>query len=306
MAIKNIGMAIVCVVLLVATSIGALAFDPANPFDYGSNGAELLLAQGSTPNTVNQNTPAHSAALVVNSNDLLLLELNCGSPVHSIEGEDPRCIAARGIVTLAPTPTTPPVTPTPVTTPVDPLQEELDRLQEEYEDLENEYDEYRRDYRDAQRDNDQRDLDRYERKLENTLDDVEDLLNDIEDLINDADDANRDTIEDDAKDLEDDAKDLESDLKNLLKDEDSSTSVSARRQSTTSTGSQASEFVQRLANTPEPANNVVVEPFTFEKPAVVEQTSSWDSIRATAWLLAGLLVFIAVVLYLIALIVSKR
>ena len=305
MAIKNIGMAIVCVVLLVATSIGALAFDPANPFDYGSNGADLLLAQGSIPNTINQNTPAHSAALVLSNNDLLLLELECDLGIHSIEGEDPRCIAARGIVTLAPTPTTPPVTPTPVTTPVDPLQDELDRLQEEYDDLENEYDEYRRDYRDAQRDNDQRDIGRYERKLENTLDDVEDLLNDIEDLIDDADDANRDSIEDDAKDLEDDTEDLENDLKNLLKDEDSSTSVSARRQSTTS-GSQASEFVQRLANTPEPANNVVVEPFTFEKPAVVEQTSSWNSIRATAWLLVGLLVFIAVVLYLIAIIVSKR
>ncbi|GEM_PF-4197805 len=201
-------------------------------------------------------------------------------------------------------------TSTPSTS-TDPLEQKYDTFATRFEEFENDYDDLRDDYRDAKEDNDDRDVSKYKKKLENLQEDLEDLNDDAEDLLDDAEDADNSRVEDKVENLIDDIKDLNDDIDSLLGKSKTSTTKAAvstsydtpARTTTTSTA----RTTQPTATTPQ--DNVVVNTLATlpaQRPAVVQEVNAWDGIRSTVLIGAGLVIIGAILVFLLALIVSRK
>ena len=171
-----------------------------------------------------------------------------------------------------------------------------DTLKDKYESYDDDYNYYKKKYNNAVDDNDNNDIEKYEDKLNDLDKDLKNLDKDIEDLIEDLEkngitSEEKDLIKD-LEDLEDDAKDLREKISDVL-DNDSS-------------GSTSNLFNNNLFHQsayPEEDNGQGITLSTLNMPdsGVRDDKTGWDEVRKIAWLVAGIIIFLAVILFLLGL-----
>jgi hypothetical protein len=172
-------------------------------------------------------------------------------------------------------------------------EEQYDDLKSEYNDFDDDYDYYKKRYNNAIDDDDEDDIEKYEDYLDELDDDLNDLDDEVEDLIDDVEaEGNVDEdLVDDLEDLEDDIEQLREKIDDLLYGGDDYDEY----------------FYESTYVAPPKASNeptVVIEQLDFPSVNQVNQEpveSSWDKARYVVWLIAGIVVLIAVVLFFLAL-----
>lgn len=187
----------------------------------------------------------------------------------------------------------------PVNNSLSPLEQEYNSLVNEFEELEDDYSLTKRRYERAVDEDDERDIDDYAEELEDIDDDLADLEDDAEDLLEDVEDSdlsNRRQLADDVEDLQDDIERVRDRIDTLLNgaDEDSSTFVNSY-----------TPPAPRVEPQPE-RTRVVVRSLDFPGGNVantVEQPDTWPETRKMVLVGAGMVVLIAVIIFLIALMV---
>ncbi len=192
--------------------------------------------------------------------------------------------------------TAPAATPT-----LSPEEQEYNHLVVEFNDLEDDYSLNKRRYQRAVDEDDERDIDNYAEKLEDIDDDLADLEDDAEDLLDEVEDstlANRRELADDIEDLQDDIERVRDRIDDILHDEKIITGTR-----TTLTVDQVPPVVQ-----PQPERTrVIVGSLDFaggNVPNTVEEpTDNWPETRKLVWVGAGIVVLIAVIVFLVALLV---
>ncbi|MBU0460405.1 MAG: thrombospondin type 3 repeat-containing protein [Nanoarchaeota archaeon] len=177
----------------------------------------------------------------------------------------------------------------------DPLtyQEQYDELEDDFNDFEDDFEDFKDDYQDAERDDDENDLEDAEDDLDKLDDDLKDLKNTVDDLLDEVEDndADNDELIDDLEDLKDDIDELRDDIDKFLNgdDDDGFNTFSDYVPSTTLPAST-------------PTGNVVFDQFDF--PANVDNAQvgwTWDKTRMVIWIVAGIIILLAIVMFLIAL-----
>jgi hypothetical protein len=183
-------------------------------------------------------------------------------------------------------------------TPVDPVtyKDQYNDLKDEYEAFEDDYQYNKKKYNNAVEDNDEDDIEKYQDRLEELDDDLKDLDDDVESLIDDieSEDNVDENLVDDLDELEDDVENLREKIDNVLNDDDTNTGYVYE-----------STYVPPKSTSSEPA--VVVEQLDFSNlnPANSEPVNSaWDNMRYLVWLIAGIVVLIAVLLFFLALLLG--
>ena len=168
----------------------------------------------------------------------------------------------------------------------------------DFEDFEDDYVYYKNKYNDAIDEDDEDDLDKYEDKLKDLKDDLKDLDDDIENLIDD-----EESLSDKSESLLDDLDDLENDVEKLrekvidLLDGDSNDVTSAI----------ASTYTSNYVAPEAKEESVVVEKLDLSslnvgvQPEPVSNNQGWDDVRYLVWLIAGIVVLVAIVLFFLAL-----
>jgi PKD repeat protein len=185
--------------------------------------------------------------------------------------------------------------------------------QQKYNDLENKFEEYEDDYVDLKDDYEAALEADDEDELDDAKDELDDLYSDIKKLNNDIDDFQAivvdEDIEDDLKELEKDVKDLKQkvlDLKNGKMDQsilNPSTSASTSQQPQQQTyvpqqtqPTQQPKTIVEVITTP----NVPSQPTTF-----VAQTQAKDSTVKIALIIAGIVILLALIVFMVAVIFTK-
>jgi hypothetical protein len=175
-------------------------------------------------------------------------------------------------------------------------EKDYDEYAEEFDELEDDYRDYKKKYRNAVRD-DERDADRYSNRLEDVEDDLEDLEEDVEDLVEDIEDGDDDNLLEKAKDLLDDIEDLRDNIDDLLSKDKRFGHISGSVFH--SIGGDYSEEEEEVF---EP---VVIKslqmPTAFNEPAPVQETNDWQGARGLAWMIAGIVILAALIIFLMAL-----
>ncbi len=201
----------------------------------------------------------------------------------------------------------------------------LAELEDTFEELEDTFDDFDRDFCREHRRDDDDDMDDIEEEVEDLLDqdldDLQDAIDDLDDAIDDAD------LDDDLEDdLFDDLDDLQNDLDNLIDEVEDWLADSADERCTTSTslsGDSASTYTAPLTGsitgattTSAPAEDsepsVTVTSITPPQTSgvVVSTTegssfASWENMRVLVWLVAGTVVGLAAIVFLLALLFTS-
>ena len=175
-------------------------------------------------------------------------------------------------------------------------KEQYNNLKDEYEAFEDDYQYNKKKYNNAVEDDDEDDIEKYQDKLEELDDDLSDLDDDVENLIDDVeseDDVDENLV-DNLDELEDDIEGLIEKIDELLNGKDNNTGYVYE-----------STYVPPKSTSSEPA--VVVEQLDFANFNQANQEpvqSSWDNVRYLVWLIAGIVVLIAVLLFFLALLLG--
>ena len=172
-------------------------------------------------------------------------------------------------------------------------EEQYDDLKDEYEEFEDDYQYNKKKYNNAVDDNDEDDIEKYQGKLEDLDDDLNDLDNDVEDLIDDVeseDDVDENLI-DDLEELEDDIEGLREKIDDVLYGGDDDNGYFYE-----------STYVAPSTGSEEPT--VVVKQLDLTNLNQEPVQSSWDNARYVVWLIAGIVVLIAVILFFLALLLG--
>lgn len=194
-------------------------------------------------------------------------------------------------------------------------------LENDYDDLKDDYEEIHEQYEDAVDDDDLDEIEDLEDDLDDLDDDLEDLDDEIDDLQSelkdkDDDDLISDDLYDDLKDrleeLEEDVKDLREDGQDL-KDDGISSSSSSATSSTDgdsaaelSEGSSASTTTTSSTSDDEEESTTTVTTLTSTERSSTPSSSdsSIDDAMSLAWLIAGVVIAFAVLVFFLALLVS--
>ncbi len=172
-------------------------------------------------------------------------------------------------------------------------------LVDEFNDLEDDYSLTKRRYERAVDDDDERDIDDYAEQLEDIDDDLADLEDDAEDLLEDVEDSNlsnRRELADDVEDVQDDIERVRDRIDTLLNGEDNAaagTTVSTYTPPAPRVEPQPERTRVVIGTLDFPGGNV---PNTMEEP-----TENWPETRKMVLVGAGIVVLIAVIIFLIAL-----
>ncbi len=187
-------------------------------------------------------------------------------------------------------------------TPTDTYTTKYQELQDKYEEYDDDYADYKKKYQNAKEDNDKKDLNKYSDKLNDLDDDLKDLEDDVDDLVDEVEDASGDhkQVLNDLEDLQDDIQKLQDKIDELL---------TGKSNSNTLTPTVASTFVPQTTAA-KADSGIVVEKLNFTPPAQktiepVQSTQDWDKIMKFVWLGAGIVVLVAVVLFLLALLMRR-
>jgi hypothetical protein len=183
--------------------------------------------------------------------------------------------------------------------PVDPVtyKDQYKDLKDEYETFEDDYQYNKKKYNNAVEDDDEDDIEKYQDRLEELDDDLKDLDDDVESLIDDveSEDDKDENLLDNLDELEDDIENLREKIDNVLNGEDDNTGYVY----------ESTYVPPKSTSSDEPA--VVVEQLDFANlnPANSEPVNSaWDNVRYLVWLIAGIVVLIAVLLFFLALLLG--
>ncbi|MBI4983641.1 hypothetical protein HZC32_03280 [Candidatus Woesearchaeota archaeon] len=168
-------------------------------------------------------------------------------------------------------------------------------LSEQLSNYEDEYSEYKDKYKDAQEEGNDKKVDKYKEKLNDLDDDLDKLRDDIKDLIKEVKSAPGDhkNMLDELEDLKDDIDKLKDKIYNLLNEK--------------STPEDASNYLipsVKSTTTPE----VVLEPLnlTPSNPESISNESLLGEWRYIAWLTAGIVIVFAVILFLLAALLTQK
>jgi len=175
---------------------------------------------------------------------------------------------------------------------VNPFENQYDDLKEKYEDYEDEFDYFKKKYNKAKSQKDESDISKYKKKLNDLDDDLEDLKEDIDDLVDEVEDENaneNESLLDKLEDLEEEVEELRYDIDNLLNPKASVTSTYVPKKTT---------------NLNKDNKKVVIEPLPMPKNVVEETGMAWENVRLVAWSIAGIVILLAVIIFLIALLLK--
>ncbi len=191
----------------------------------------------------------------------------------------------------------------PATVPaLSPEEQEYNRLVAEFNELEDDYSLTKRRYERAVDDDDERDIDDYAEELEDIDDDLADVEDDAEDLLDDVEDSNlsnRRELADDVEDLQDDIERVRDRIDTLLNDENDEVTSGTIVNSYTPPAPRVEPQPERT--------RVVIGTLDFPGGNVantVEEPDTWPETRKMVLIGAGVIVLIAVVIFLIALMVA--
>ena len=165
--------------------------------------------------------------------------------------------------------------------------------QDEFESDEDDFTYFEKKYEKAVKDDDDKDIEKYEKKLEDLDDDLKDLENDVEDMIDDLEDEDDidESLLDDLSELEDDIMGLRDDIDDLLNGEDNS--------------SQYNTLLDNYIPPQSSGSSVQIQPldFTgFNQDGV--QESGFSNLRMTLLFVAGIVILLSVILFLLALLLK--
>ena len=166
----------------------------------------------------------------------------------------------------------------------DPLSEDeqkVKELEDKFAEYEEEFKELEEDLDNAEDEEDEEEIEDVKNELKELKEDVEDLRKDIDKLENDIDD---DALLDRLDNLDNDAKDLKKDIQELLKGEEETITNYSAGSST---------------NSSEEEPKVEVKTGNLEVP--VNQSDSWNETRLWVLTIAGAIVLLAVIVFLLAL-----
>ena len=168
----------------------------------------------------------------------------------------------------------------------------------DFEDFEDDYRYFKNKYNDAIDEDDEDDIDKYEDKLKDLKGDLKDLDDDIENLIDD-----EESLSDKSESLLDKLDDLENDVEKLREKVidvlDGDTNAI--------TGAIASTYTSNYVGPKAKEEPVVVEKLDLSRLNVgvqqepVSNNQGWDDVRYLVWLIAGIVVLVAIVLFFLAL-----
>ena len=186
-----------------------------------------------------------------------------------------------------------------------PEEQEYSDYEDLFSEYEDDYSDFKKRYNDALDDDDTRDINKYEGKLNDLYDDLNDLKDDVEDFINDLEDADNDANED----LIDDSDDLVDEIDSLIERIDSLLNPETVDTTSTTTSGSSTPAAQNQ----EPAvevtyfgsSNSVTPAATVETAAVVEKSGLFSNLKYEMWLIGGIVVVLAVVIFLFALLLRK-
>lgn len=185
-------------------------------------------------------------------------------------------------------------------------------LKDQFYEYEDDYLYYKSKYRNALLDSENKELSKYKYKLEDLDDDLKDLRENIRDLIYDVEDAQscsgKGDLLDDLDDLKEDTSSLREKIADLLAEElklnaePASAYVPAKAElkaGPTVAPAKTEIVVSALNVGPKAPASVGVAAVTA--PVAEKTASGWESMRQTAWLTAGIVILLAVVLFLLGL-----
>ena len=169
---------------------------------------------------------------------------------------------------------------------------EYEEYIDEFESDEDDFTYFEKKYEKAVKDDDDKDIEKYEKKLEDLDDDLKDLENDVEDMINDLEDEDDidESLLDDLSELEDDIIDLRDDIDDLLNGEDNN---------------QYNTLLDNYIPPQTSGSSVEIQPldFTdFSQDGV--QESGFSNLRMTLLFVAGIVILLSVILFLLALLLK--
>ncbi len=172
-------------------------------------------------------------------------------------------------------------------------EKKYDDLKKDFDDLEDKFEKYEDKYKDAISDKDKDDQDKYEKKLDDVDDDLKKLEDKVEDFESDMKKAKKTTLEKNAEDLLDEIDEIRDDIKDLLNKKTSSpTGALSQTGFTPSVG--------KKTNTPTSQPKVEIQPLQVPQESVPAE-SGWEKVRFMTWIIAGIIIVLAVVIFLIAL-----
>lgn len=196
------------------------------------------------------------------------------------------------------------------------VKQKASSLETQYNDLQKKYDEYyeeykdlKDDYEDAVDDNDASDIKKFKEDLEDLQDKVDDLEEDVDDLTNDVEDSS----DSKKKELLDKLEDLSDDVQNL---QDKIDTVLGKKK--TDYGVLGSTGFVPVPVPPAGSgatdDNVEVQKLSFAPGAISGQAtatqpakaSSWEETRYTLLLAGGIVVLLALVIFLLALLLGRK
>lgn len=182
--------------------------------------------------------------------------------------------------------------------------EKVDDLEDEFKQLEEDFEEIEDDLNRARRNSDDRDIEREEDNLEELKDDELDELDDkARELRSELRDLDRDLYDseiDDLEELREDISNLEDEIDSVL-DGESRASAGARDSTfgVPSTYNRAQD-IPNVNGGAQDQGVVFVDDINIPAPTVVEGKGSWSEVRVMIWIIAGIVVFIALIVFLIA------
>ncbi len=191
-------------------------------------------------------------------------------------------------------------------------------LENEFADIEDTYndDDLEDNYNDAVDDEDEGDIEDAEDDLNDVLDDLENLMDDIDDLRNDINDAqdDGDISSSEESDLEDQLDDLENDVQDLIDEiEDllgigSDSSLDGESATEYEESSSSSSTSSESSNSDIEVDTTILDGESTSKTSTstVESTSSFDEIRPLLWLGAGIFIVLALLIFGLSLLLTKK
>ncbi len=180
--------------------------------------------------------------------------------------------------------------------PLSAQEQEYGALQAEFDSLEDDYSLYKRRYERAVDEDDEQDIDEYEENLEDVDNELADLEEEVENLIEDVEDSdldNRLELLDNLEELMDDISTVRERIDDLFNwDEPQDSGVSMNNYN---------PLPQVQPEPRQEGTRVVVQPLDYAGSNAADTPDDWQETRKMVWIGAGIVVLIAVIVFLVAL-----
>lgn len=185
-------------------------------------------------------------------------------------------------------------------------------LKSQFNDFEDDFFHYKSEYKNALYEKDEKLLNKYNYKLENLDDDLKDMRDDVRDLTNDVEDAEscsgKSDLLDNLDDFKEDISDIREKISDLLAEEKMSVKNEAFQQASepVPTPTAAAKNTEFVVNSLGSGPSMPTPTAAVTATVTVEKAQpSWEQTRQTAWLVAGFIVLLAVVLFLLGMLFRR-